>query len=120
MDLRACSLHLHLFLDLLLPYTGFGQGQSECTVTVNPSTTTASWAASAAQVEPGQSFTLTWDSSNAFICIGAGAVTDAQWNTQGGPSGSLTLSESAAGTYSYSITCSTGGQRGHAQRTVLV
>jgi hypothetical protein len=100
--------------------TGFGTAQSQVTVTVTPSTTTASLSASAAQVEPGQSFTLTWDSTNAFICTGAGAVTDSQWNTQTAPSGSFTLSESLAGTYTYSITCAAGTQTATAQKTVTI
>jgi hypothetical protein len=102
------------------PYTGFGTAQSQVTVAVTPSTTAASLSASAAQVEPGQAFTLTWDSTNAFICIGAGAVTDTQWNTQNGPTGSLTISESSAGTYTYSITCSAGTQSAAAQKIVTV
>ncbi len=102
------------------PYTGFGTAQSQVTVTVTPSTTTASLSASSKQVTPGASFTLTWDSTNAFICVGAGAVTDTLWNTQNGPSGTMTLTESSPGTYTYEIKCSAGSQSGTAQTTVTV
>jgi hypothetical protein len=98
----------------------FGTAQNQVTVTVEPSTTLATLSSSAARVTPGESFTLTWGSTNAFICIGAGAVTDGLWNTQNGPSGAFTLSEAAAGTYTYTITCSAGNQSGMAQVIVMV
>jgi hypothetical protein len=102
------------------PYTGFGTAQSQVTVMVTPSTTSATLTSSEASVAPGQPFTLTWNSTNAFICTGAGAVTDTQWNTQEGPSGTLKISEAAAGTYTYNVTCSAGSQSGTAQTTVTV
>ncbi|HEV2704152.1 MAG TPA: hypothetical protein VGV09_21185 [Steroidobacteraceae bacterium] len=98
----------------------FGTAQAQVTVNVTPSTTGVSLSSSASQVSPGQSFTLTWSSTNAFGCTGSGAGSGNQWDETAPTSGALTFSESAAGTYTFVMTCGAGSQNGMAQTIVTV
>jgi hypothetical protein len=98
----------------------FGTVQNQVTVNVIPSTTTATLTSSSSQVATGAAFTLTWDSTNAFICTGSGATTDTMWNAQTVPSGSFAISENTPGTYTYQMTCAAGSQSAVAQTIVTV
>jgi len=70
--------------------------------------------ASSTRVDVGAPFKLTWNATSGSTCTSAGNGTDASnsqyyWPGGGDPaSGSATLSEPAAGTYDFSITCVSG------------
>lgn len=70
---------------------------------------TISLQASAPSIAVGQSATLSWTSSYAAKCIASGGGSGDGWSGKTGASGSTSVKESAAGTYSYTMTCTSGG-----------
>jgi hypothetical protein len=83
----------------------------------NPGGTTLTLAASNSSPYTGQSVTLSW-SSQIGPCVGAGGVSGDGWSGAHSNSGSLALSESAAGTYQYVLVCGTGTQAVQAEAVV--
>ncbi|MBE0619247.1 MAG: DUF3443 domain-containing protein [Burkholderiales bacterium] len=57
-----------------------------------------------ASVPVGQSSTLTWSSTNATSCVASGA-----WAGSRATSGNISVSQTIAGTYNYSLTCTGAG-----------
>jgi len=57
-----------------------------------------------ANVLTGQSSTLTWSATNATTCVASGA-----WAGNKGASGSASVTQSVAGTYTYELTCTGAG-----------
>lgn len=98
--------------------TGLSVGQAQLNVTVPPAA--ASISTDLSSVTVNQLVTLTWNSTTA-PCTSVDPSGGVNW---GGsniiPSGSLPISETSAGTFTYSITCGTGSQTVHASTTVTV
>jgi len=97
--------------------TGSSTGQAQLNVTVPPAA--VSIGATPSSVPVGQVLTLTWNST-VVPCssVVAGAV---NWGGSSvGPSGSLPIIETAAGTFMYAITCGTGSQKVQASTQVTV
>jgi hypothetical protein len=65
--------------------------------------------ASAPSVDLGQSAALTWTSSYAANCVASGGSAGDGWSGKTGTSGSTSVKESMAGTYTYTVTCTSGG-----------
>jgi probable HAF family extracellular repeat protein len=70
---------------------------------------TISLQASAPSVVLGQSAALSWTSSYAGHCVASGGGSGDGWSGKTGTSGSTSVRESTAGTYSYTMTCTSGG-----------
>ncbi len=81
---------------------GSGNGTAVLTVT-NPAPT-VTIAVAPASITVGQSATLTWSSSNATACTASNA-----WSGTEAVSGTLTVSPSTAGSFSYVLTCTGAG-----------
>ncbi len=78
-------------------------------------------AANIASVAAGSPVTLTWTTANVDSCTAGGGNSSDGWTGALGPGGgSLQVSESTAGTYSYSITCSESGQSASATSSTTV
>ncbi|MDB6008379.1 MAG: hypothetical protein JWL65_629 [Gammaproteobacteria bacterium] len=78
-------------------------------------------AANIASVPAGSPATLTWTTANVDSCTAGGGNSSDGWTGAVGPGGgSLEVSESTAGTYSYSITCSETGQSASATSSTTV
>jgi len=79
----------------------------------------ASLSSNLATQTTGKSVTLTWSSSNASACAASGGNAGDGWTGGSlGTSGSLSVTETAAGSVTYTITCSSGGQTASASTTV--
>lgn len=65
--------------------------------------------ASAASATVGQPITLTWSSSPGVTCQAQSDSASSPWTGSVAPAGAKTLTESAAGSVSYSLRCSAGG-----------
>jgi hypothetical protein len=97
---------------------GISVGQAQLTVTVPPPA--ASISASPSSVPVGQLTTLTWNSTVA-PCTSVDASGGVNWGGSNvAPSGSIPVIETAAGAYTYSITCGAGSQLVHASTKVTV
>jgi serine protease len=81
-------------------------------VSVEPAVTLTSSASSA---QPGQAFTLTWSSKQATTCTPSGGASGDGWTKASGTSGVVNVTESAAGSYTYTLTCADGAVSGTAQ-----
>lgn len=86
---------------LLLTSCGGGGGSTPAPV---PVPVISSISFSPTTLIAGGSTTLTWSSSNATACLASGAWTGSQ-----ATSGSTTITQALAGTYSYNLTCSGAG-----------
>jgi hypothetical protein len=64
-----------------------------------------SFQATSTSAQVGQSVTLTWQSADGSSCNALGGSPGAGWTGSRAASGTFDLRESAAGTYTYSITC---------------
>lgn len=84
------------------------------------STPTATLSASAATQTVDQSFSLTWSSTNANACSAAGGSAGDGWSGTLPLSGSMTVKETAAGSVTYSITCSGAPPAARAMATVAI
>jgi hypothetical protein len=76
--------------------------------------------ASASSVAKGQSVSLTWSSKNAAACTASGGEPGDGWTGTLAPSGTVSITETASGTVSYSITCSGAPPAATAMTTVVV
>jgi hypothetical protein len=73
------------------------------TLTVNPPAPTVAISVTPATITLGQSSTLTWSSTNATTCNASGAWTGLQ-----SASGSIPVTPTSAGMFSYTLNCSNG------------
>jgi hypothetical protein len=97
---------------------GISVGEAQLTVTVPPAA--ASISASPSSVPVGQSTTLTWNST-VSPCTTVDASGGVNWGGSNvAPGGSIPIIETAAGAYTYSITCGAGSQMVHASTKVTV
>ncbi len=81
----------------------------------------ANLAASPSAVNVGDSFTLTWSTTGAGSCTASGGGADGSpWSGTVDTSGSLTQKATTAGTFTYSLQCTGGGQTTSGQATVKV
>lgn len=95
-------------------YTALAGGDASAPAAVNLT-------ASASSIAPGQSVSLSWSSKNAGSCSASGGESGDGWaGASLAPSGSKSVSESSAGTVSYSITCAGGPPAATAMTTVTV
>jgi hypothetical protein len=90
-----------------------GNGSGMTTLTVNLPPPTVAVAVSPTSITVGQSATLTWSSTNATSCTGSGA-----WSGSQATGGSLSETPSAAGTLSYTLSCTGAG--GSASKTAAL
>jgi len=86
-----------------------------------PGTPTAALSASASSVQPGQSFTLTWSSTNAWGCVAGGSgPAGPPWSGVLATSGAqMVAAGTATGTITATLSCSFGNARS-ATRQVTV
>jgi probable HAF family extracellular repeat protein len=77
-------------------------------------------ATSAASTTVGKPVTLTWTLSPGTSCTKTGGSSADGWTGTTAASGSQTVAEAAAGTFSYGLTCTAGPQTGSSQTTVVV
>jgi hypothetical protein len=98
--------------------------QATVTVTAGPKPPpTVTLTASPSSIQPGQTLTLTWSSTNATSCqtSGGGASSLTGWiQLNDPPSGTYTEPASKVGTYTYVISCSQGSQSAQVSATVTV
>jgi len=82
--------------------------QAQLIVTDSPGTTlTASLQTSASNITIGNSFELTWTSTDASDCTASGGGADATvWSGSIGPAGTETRVASVVGTFNYTLVCS--------------
>jgi hypothetical protein len=99
--------------------TGGGTVTAQAVLVVNPAPT-ASMSASAATVNTGQSFTLTWNSTETSSCTASGGTTGDGWSGSEAATGSTSVSEAAAGSYTYTVNCSAGTETVQAMAVVVV
>lgn len=97
--------------------TGISRGQAQLTVVVPPAAASISTSPSSVPVD--QAVQLTWNST-----VSPCTAVDPSGVNWGGsnvaPGGSIPIIETAAGTYTYSITCGSGSQLVHASTQVTV
>ena len=84
-------------------------------VTVTAPAPTVTIAVSPASLTVGQSATLTWSSTNATSCTASGA-----WTGSEAPSGTMTVTPSAAGSLSYALACTGAGGTGNGAAALTV
>ena len=99
--------------------SAIGSARGTVTLTLVPAPT-VSVTSSASTVNPGQSFTLTWSATNATRCTPSGGASGDGWSAIGGLSGSVTVHESAIGTYGYVLDCTNDGGPGVGSGSVTV
>jgi hypothetical protein len=79
---------------------GYGFIQADAAVSDVPAAPSVTLNLNPTTINVGQSATLSWTVTDATSCAASGA-----WSGSQGPSGTLTLKPSAAGSYSYVLTC---------------
>jgi hypothetical protein len=85
------------------PNQSAASAQTQITVEAAP---IASLSVSPTSVTSGNTFTLTWSSTNASNCTaGGGGADGSTWTGDVAATGTLTKTATAAGTFTYSITC---------------
>lgn len=103
--------------------TGTGTAGAQTTVVYNAAPTD-SLSTSSSSVTTGQSFTLTWNSSGATSCTASGGSTGDGWQGAVSVTGSATVTEATAGSYTYTLTCvaqdSIGTETAQSQQEVTV
>jgi hypothetical protein len=99
--------------------TGGGTVTAQAVLVVNPAPT-ASMSASATTVNTGQSFTLTWNSTETSSCTASGGTTGDGWSGSEAASGSTSVTEATAGSYTYTVNCSAGTETVQAMAVVVV
>ncbi|UJB64382.1 hypothetical protein YS110_06295 [Acidovorax sp. YS12] len=85
------------------------------TAAATPPSFTAALSASPTSITVGQSATLNWTAANASSCMASGA-----WAGSRSLTGTETVTPSAAGTYSYTLTCSGDGPDAVSSTTLTV
>lgn len=88
--------------------------------TANAQTPAVTLSPSAANQAVGQGFSLTWSSKNADACSASGGDAGDGWTGNLAPSGSMSITETAAGSVTYSITCSGAPPAATALATVVI
>jgi hypothetical protein len=68
----------------------------------------------------GASVTLTWTSSNANSCLGGGGQSGDGWDGSKPVNGTASVTPNAAGTITYTLTCSTGSSSSQAANVQVV
>jgi hypothetical protein len=76
--------------------------------------------ASASNETAGHSVSLTWSSKNADACSASGGASGDGWSGALGPSGSKSVTESSAGSVTYSITCTGAPPAAEASAMVVI
>jgi len=103
--------------------SGTGSAGAQTTV-VFGAAPSDSLSTSANSVTTGQSFTLTWNSSGATSCTAGGGSAADGWQGDLYVAGSTTVTESTAGSYTYTLTCSAqdsiGTETAESQQQVTV
>jgi uncharacterized repeat protein (TIGR03803 family) len=82
---------------------GSGSATASATLTVNPPPV-VQISASPQIAAPGQSYTLTWSSTNATSCVASNA-----WSGSISTSGTKAVTQPGAGTYTYALSCTGAG-----------
>jgi hypothetical protein len=96
-----------------------GSAVGTVTVTLVPPPTVTLTAVPAA-VAVGQNFTLNWNATDAVRCTPTGGVAGDGWSSITGLTGSVTLRESSAATYTFGLSCTNDGGPGAGQGSVSV
>jgi hypothetical protein len=78
------------------------------TVTVAVTLPTVTLSAAPTSITVGQSVTLTWASENAVTCVASGGQSSDGWANTRSTNGTATVTPNAAGTITYTMTCSSG------------
>jgi hypothetical protein len=99
--------------------TGSGAVTAQAILAVNPAPT-ASMSASASTVSAGQTFTLTWNSSETSGCTASGGTGADGWSGSEATSGSTSVAEAASGSYTYTVNCTAGTETVEAMAVVVV
>jgi len=99
--------------------SGTGVASAQATVTFNPPLAD-SLTASSNSVTTGESFKLTWSSSEATSCNASGGSAGDGWQGSEPLAGSMTITESTLGTYTYTITCTAGQTTAQSSAQVIV
>jgi hypothetical protein len=74
--------------------------------------------ASTSTVTVGVPVTLNWTSTAGTACVASGGATGDGWNGQVAASGTISVTEAAAGTYTYTLICTQGSQSAQGQAVV--
>jgi hypothetical protein len=82
-------------------------------------TISVSLSSSAASLTVAQNATLTWSSPYATQCVASGGASGDSWSGPRATSGSASVTENAAGSYTYSLSCSSGGQQAQARAVTI-
>jgi hypothetical protein len=102
---------------------GTGTAGAQTTVVFNAAPTDT-LSVSSGSATAGQAFTLTWNSSGATTCAASGGSTGDGWQGPVSLAGSATVTESTAGSYTYTLTCaaqdSIGTETAQSQQEVTV
>ena len=98
---------------------GTGTANAQTTVQVDPPPT-VTLSSNMGSVTTGQSFTLSWTSSETQSCNASGGASGDGWQGSEVPSGTATITESAQGSYTYTLTCSAGTEHIESQTEVTV
>jgi hypothetical protein len=86
-----------------------------------PGALTATLSSSPTSLTIGQTFALTWDSTNASACSASGGgANGSPWTGSLSTSGNISQTASTAGTFTYSLVCTSGNQSAQAQQIVVV
>jgi hypothetical protein len=86
----------------------------------NAPTPAVSFSASAATQTEGQSISLAWTSKNTDSCAASGGEAGDGWSGTLATSGSMSVTETSAGTVTYSITCTGAPPAASATTTVII
>jgi hypothetical protein len=86
----------------------------------NAPTPSVSFSASAATQTEGQSVSLTWSSANTDSCTASGGQAGDGWSGTLATSGSMSVTETSAGTVTYSVTCTGAPPAASATTTVVI
>jgi hypothetical protein len=92
------------------PNQGSASAQTTVTVGAALAAPTAMLSVSPITVTNGQSYTLTWSSSNASNCSASGGgANGSPWTSSIGTSGSSSQTASVEGSFTYTLVCTSGG-----------
>jgi len=97
-----------------------GNQTAQAQVTVTIALPSVSLSATPSTVTMGQVVVLTWSSTGASACTASGGGSGDGWAGTKGTSGTASITETAAATYTYTLVCSAGGQLVQAQAVVTV
>jgi hypothetical protein len=101
-------------------YSAQPNATAQAAVTVTAAAATATLTASPTAITKGQSTTLSWSSTNATSCSASGGPPGTAWTGTQSTSGAMSDTPTAAGGFTYDITCVGAGASAQAQATVTV